>query len=76
MSRIARAAGLPRLGWRSTQSTPRCRADARHPYVNLPLDHGDSSSALNRAFYIVSPSFTPKEKRLESDPIPHARLWR
>lgn len=35
-------------------------ADARHRYVNLPLDHGDSSSALYRAFYILSPSFTPK----------------
>jgi len=31
--------------------------DARHRYLNLPLDYGDSASALFRDFYIVSPHF-------------------
>lgn len=38
---------------------PEMPADARHHYLNLPLDYGDSSSALFRAFYILSPHFQP-----------------
>jgi hypothetical protein len=32
-------------------------ADTRHHYLNFPLDYGDSSSALFRGFYILSPHF-------------------
>jgi pimeloyl-ACP methyl ester carboxylesterase len=38
---------------------PEMPADSRHHYLNLPLDHGDSSSALFRGFYILSPHFQP-----------------
>ena len=38
-------------------SYPEMPADARHHYLNFPLDYGDSSSALFRAFYILSPHF-------------------
>lgn len=34
-------------------------ADARHHYLNLPLDHGDSSGKHFRGFYILSPQFRP-----------------
>ena len=36
---------------------PEMPADTRHHYLNFPLDYGDSSSALFRAFYILSPHF-------------------
>jgi hypothetical protein len=36
---------------------PAMPPDARHHYLNLPLDYGDSASALFRDFYIVSPHF-------------------
>ena len=36
---------------------PEMPADARHRYLNFPLDYEDSSSALFRAFYILSPHF-------------------
>ena len=38
---------------------PDMPADARHHYLNFPLDYGDSSSALFRGFYILSPNFQP-----------------
>ena len=40
-------------------SYPEMPADARHHYLNFPLDYGDSSSALFRGFYILSPHFNP-----------------
>ena len=36
---------------------PEMPADTRHHYLNFPLDYGDSSSALFRGFYILSPHF-------------------
>jgi len=36
---------------------PEMPPDARHRYLNLPLDHADPRSALFRAFYILSPTF-------------------
>ncbi len=36
---------------------PEMPANARHRYLNFPLDYEDSSSALFRAFYILSPHF-------------------
>ncbi len=40
-------------------SYPEMPADAQHHYLNFPLDYGDSSSALFRGFYILSPHFNP-----------------
>ena len=33
--------------------------DARHRYLNFPLDHGDSSHGSFRGFYVLSPHFEP-----------------
>src|SRR5689334_12961147 len=36
---------------------PEMASDARHHYLNLPIDYHDPESPLYRAFYILSPKF-------------------
>lgn len=53
--RASRKPPISRLALRAYY--PEMPADTRHHYLNLPLDYGDSSSALFRGFYILSPHF-------------------
>jgi pimeloyl-ACP methyl ester carboxylesterase len=58
------------VGYRASQTPPISRLalgayysemppDARHHYLNLPLDYRNSASALFRDFYLLSPHFQP-----------------